>query len=99
LLEFLPEAEAQARIEKLENELRKAREVSDNVDGSGVKRKMDNQQRERAESQDSRHESTATSAFVANLLNLPAGYRAFRSAKISSLAVHLLSGAQFRTSQ
>jgi flagellar biosynthesis GTPase FlhF len=86
------EAEAQAKIEKLESELKKAQEVSDSGDGSGVKRKMENQQRERMGSQDSRHESTATSAFGANLLNLPAGYRAVRSAKISSLAVRLLSG-------
>ncbi len=53
---------------------------------------MENQQRERAGSQDSRHESTATSAFGANLLNLPAGYPAVRSAKISSLAFRLLPG-------
>jgi hypothetical protein len=62
------------------------------MDGSGVKRKMDSQQRERAGSQDSRQESTAKSAFGANLLNLPAGYQAVRSAKISSLTVRLLSG-------
>jgi hypothetical protein len=89
-------AEKQAQIDRLERELRKAREESDPQTGSGKgeKRKMDGQQREQAGSQESRNDSIASSAIGANILNLPAGYRAIRSSKISSLAVcHLNGGA------
>ncbi len=88
------EAEKQAEIDRLEKELRKARAESESQAGSGKgeKRKLEGQQRDRAGSQESRNESVASSAIGANVLNLPAGYRAIRSSKISSLAVRHLNG-------
>ncbi len=88
------EAEKQAQIEKLEKELRKAREEcgAPGRSGKGEKRKMETQQRERSASQESRHASIASSAIGANILNPPAGYRAIRSSKISSLTVRQLNG-------
>jgi hypothetical protein len=53
---------------------------------------MDGQQRERAGSQESRNDSISSSAIGANILNLPADYRAIRSSKISSLWVRHLNG-------
>jgi hypothetical protein len=87
-------AEKQIQIEKLERELRLARKESEGPSGSGKgeKRKLEGQQRERTNSQESRNESIASSAVGANILNLPAGYRAIRSSKISSLAVRHLNG-------
>jgi hypothetical protein len=74
------EAEKQAEIDRLEKELRKARAESDPQAGSGKgeKRKMEEQLRERAGSQESRNESIASSAIGANILNLPAGQTGFR---------------------
>jgi hypothetical protein len=60
--------------------------------GKGEKMKMAGQQRERAASQESRNDSIASSAINTNILNLPAGYRAIRSSKISSLTVRHLNG-------
>ena len=48
--------------------------------------------RDRSGSDDSRHESTASSSLGANRFNLPAGYKAVRSAKLNSLAVRHLNG-------
>ncbi len=78
------------QIEKLETELRQAREAAEKQDyvGEGCSY----QKRGRSGSEDSRHESTATSFFGTNMLNLPAGYRAVRSSKLNSLAVRHLNG-------
>ena len=50
------------------------------------------QKRGRSLSQDSRQESSVSGTLGANLLNLPAGYRAVRSTKLNSLAVRHLNG-------
>jgi len=74
-------AEKQAEIDRLEKELRKARAESESQAGSGTgeKRKLEGQQTDHAGSQESKNESVASSAIGANVLNLPAGYRAIRS--------------------
>ncbi len=53
---------------------------------------MDGQQWERANSQESRNDSIASSAIGANILSLTVGYRTIRSSKISSLVVRHLNG-------
>jgi hypothetical protein len=78
------------QIEKLEAELRQAREAAEKQDDAGEG--CSNQKRGRSGSEDSRHESTATSFFGTSMLNLPAGYRAVRSSKLNSLAVRHLNG-------
>jgi len=93
------EAEAERRahklqIERLHAELLEARSMAEQMDptdqdGSGT---GSNLKRGRAGSQDSRHESTASTAMGANLLNLPTSYRAVRSTKLNSLAVRHLNG-------
>jgi hypothetical protein len=87
------EAETRAQMErarKLEAELKKARGESgsssnDREDRSGEKRG-------RSESVESKQESVVSSAMGANMLNLPAGYRAVCSTKLNSLAVRHLNG-------
>ncbi len=93
------EAEAERRahklqIERLHAELLEARSMAEQMesteqDGSGTRSDL---KRGRAGSQDSRHESTASTAIGANLLNLPTSYRAVRSTKLNSLAVRHLNG-------
>jgi hypothetical protein len=78
------------QIEKLEAELKQAREAAEKREDTGEG--CSYQKRGRTGSEDSRHESTATSFFGTNMLNLPAGYRAVRSAKLNSLAVRHLNG-------
>jgi uncharacterized coiled-coil protein SlyX len=92
---LIEEAEAEKlahklRIKKLEAELMKTKcgqeqEVSENEHSAQKKR-------DRSVSLNSRNEFTARSAFDANILNLPAGYRAVRSTKLNSLAVRHLNG-------
>jgi hypothetical protein len=83
------EAETRAQMERarmLEEELRKARgEAGNSRDKPGEKRG-------RSESVESKQESVASTAMGANMLNLPAGYRAVRSTKLNSLAVRHLNG-------
>ena len=81
------------QIAKLEEELRRAREAAGNTEDDGED--GDNgryQKRGRSKSEDSRQESTFSGTVGANLLNLPAGYRAVRSTKLNSLAVRHLNG-------
>jgi hypothetical protein len=89
------------QIEKLEEQLRLARSGSgqkgEGGDGEDGEDEMDDdrpnyQKRDRSGSEDSRHESTASSTLGANCFNLPAGYKAVRSAKLNSLAVRHLNG-------
>ncbi len=83
------------QIEKLEEQLRLARSSSGQK-GEGEDEMDDDrpnyQKRDRSRSDDSRHESTASSTLGANCFNLPAGYKAVRSAKLNSLAVPHLNG-------
>ncbi len=84
------EAETRAqmeRVRKLEAELKKARgeSGSSREDKSGGKRG-------RSESVESKQESVVSNTMGANMLNLPAGYRAVRSTKLNSLAVRHLNG-------
>jgi hypothetical protein len=93
-LSFLAEEERRirlAQIQKLEEELRKAKENADygEEEEHGGEH---GQKRGRSLSQDSRQESTVSGTLGANLLNLPAGYRAVRSTKLNSLAVRHLNG-------
>jgi hypothetical protein len=76
LLSFLAEEERRihlAQIQRLEEELRKAKENADygEEDEQGGKH---SQKRGRSLSQDSRQESSVSGTLGANLLNLPAGY-------------------------
>jgi hypothetical protein len=86
------------QIEKLEEQLRQARSSSGRNDEGedGEDEMYDNRpvypKRDRSGSDDSRHESTASSSLGANRFNLPAGYKAVRSAKLNSLAVRHLNG-------
>jgi hypothetical protein len=94
------EAEKEAhrqQIERLEEQLRQARSGSSRNEGEEGEDEMDDerpvyQKRDRSGSDDSRHESVASSSMGANRFNLPAGYRAVRSAKLNSLAVRHLNG-------
>jgi hypothetical protein len=93
-LSFLAEEERRihlAQIQRLEEELRKAKENADygEEEEHGGEH---SQKRGRSLSQDSRQESTVSGTLGANLLNLPAGYRAVRSTKLNSLAVRHLNG-------
>jgi DNA repair exonuclease SbcCD ATPase subunit len=73
------------QIEKLEEQLRLARSGSGQDDeGEDGEEEMDDDRpvypkRDRSGSDDSRHESTASSSLGANCFNLPAGYKAVRS--------------------
>jgi hypothetical protein len=67
------------QIKKLEAELRQNRDAAEWRDEAG-------------EGCSYQKRGTATSAFGANMLNLPAGYRAIRSSKLNSLAVRHLNG-------
>jgi hypothetical protein len=89
------------QIERLEEQLRLARSGSgqkdEDGDGEDGEDEMDDDRpvypkRDRSGSDDSRHESTASSTLGANCFNLPAGYKAVRSAKLNSLAVRHLNG-------
>jgi hypothetical protein len=76
-----------ARIEKLEEELRKARETAEYGETKSQGGETGKQQkRGRSMSQGSKQESTVSGTMGANLLNLPAGYRAVRSTKLNSLS-------------
>ncbi len=93
-LSFLAEEERRihlAQIQRLEDELRKAKESAGHgeEDEHGGEH---SQKRGRSLSQDSRQESSVSGTLGANLLNLPAGYRAVRSTKLNSLAVRHLNG-------
>jgi hypothetical protein len=88
------------QIEKLEEQLRLARSGSgqkeEGGEGEDGEDEMDDDRpvypkRDRSGSDDSRHESTASSTLGANCFNLPAGYKAVRSAKVNSLAVRHLN--------
>ncbi len=93
-LSFLAEEERRihlAQIQKLEDELRKAKENA----GHGEEDEHGgeySQKRGRSLSQDSSQESSVSGTLGANLLNLPAGYRAVRSTKLNSFAVRHLNG-------
>jgi hypothetical protein len=81
------------QIEKLEEELRKAKEAAGNVENESSEGENGrHQKRGRSKSEDSRQVSTFSGTVGANLLNLPAGYHAVRSTKLNSLAVCHLNG-------
>jgi hypothetical protein len=85
----------QMQIEKLEEELRRAKEAAGNIEQENENDEGENGRhlkRGRSKSEDSRQESTFSGTVGANLLNLPAGYRAVRSTKLNSLAVRHLNG-------
>jgi hypothetical protein len=92
------EAEADRRahklqIERLHAELLEARNLAEQMeateqDGMDTRKDM---KRGHSGSQDSRHESTASTTIGENLLNLPTGYRAVRSTKLNSPAVRHLN--------
>jgi hypothetical protein len=99
---FLVEEERrihQAQIRRLEEELRRAKESvghgdeEEHGDEEGDEHGGEHsQKRGRSHSQDSKNESSVSGTLGANLLNLPAGYRAVRSSKLNSLAVRHLNG-------
>ncbi len=82
------------QIEKLEEQLRRARSGSEQKGDRAEEMEEDRQsyqKRDRSGSEDSWHESTASSTLGANMFNLPAGYRAVKSSNLNSLAVRNLN--------
>jgi hypothetical protein len=83
------------QIEKFEEELRRAKEAAGNIEHENESSEGENGRhlkRGRSKSEDSRQESTFSGTVGANLLNLPAGYRAVCSTKLNSLVVRHLNG-------
>jgi hypothetical protein len=84
------------QIEKLEEQLRLARSGSgqkgEGRDGEEGEDEMDDDRPNYQKRDRSGSESTASSTLGANCFNLPAGYKAVRSAKLNSLAVRHLNG-------